>query len=66
MKKQKGVNPGLEKAIAQLLSEVMSDPTASLTDKCRVLDRSINIEKLKQKLSDDEWGAGFINTDDDE
>jgi hypothetical protein len=66
MKKQKGVNPELEKAIAQLLSEVMSDPTASLTDKCRVLDRSINIEKLKQKLSDDEWGAGFINTDDDE
>jgi hypothetical protein len=66
MKKQKGVNPELEKAIAQLLSEVMSDPTASLTDKCRVLDRSINVEKLKQKLSDDEWGAGFINTDDDE
>ena len=66
MKKQKCVNPELEKAIAQLLSEVMSDPTASLTDKCRVLDRSINIEKLKQKLSDDEWGAGFINTDDDE
>jgi hypothetical protein len=66
MKKQKGVNPELEKAIAQLLTEVMSDPTASLTDKCRVLDRSINIEKLKQKLSDDEWGAGFINTDDDE
>ena len=66
MKKQKGVNPELEKAIAQLLSEVMSDSTASLTDKCRVLDRSINVEKLKQKLSDDEWGAGFINTDDDE
>ena len=66
MKKQKGVNPELEKAIAQLLSEVMSDPTASLTDKCRVLDRSINVEKLKQRVSDDSWGEGFLTPDDDE
>jgi hypothetical protein len=65
-KKNKGVNPELENAIAQLLREVMADPTASLTDKCRVLDRSINVEKLKQKVSDDEWGAGFITPDDDE
>ena len=65
-KKNKGVNPELENAIAQLLREVMADPTASLTDQCRVLDRSINVEKLKQKVSDDEWGAGFITPDDDE
>jgi hypothetical protein len=39
---------------------------ASLTDKCKVLDRAINIEKLKQKISDDEWGSGFIATDDEE
>ena len=65
-KKNKGVNPELENAIAQLLREVMADPTASLTDKCRVLDRSINVEKLKQKVSDDELGAGFITPDDDE
>jgi hypothetical protein len=44
----------------------MQDDQASLTDKCKVIDRAINIEKLKQKLSDDEWGSGFINTDDDE
>ena len=24
------------------------------------------IEKLKQKISDDEWGSGFIAVDDDE
>jgi len=65
-KRQKGVNPELESAIAQLLREVMADPLASLTDKCRVLDRSINVEKLKQKISDDEWGSGFIATDDSE
>ena len=65
-KKSKGVNPELELAIAKLLRDVMSDPSASLTDKCRVLDRSINVEKLKQKISDDEWGSGFVVSDEDE
>ena len=65
-KKNKGVNPYLEDAVSKLLLQVMQDDQASLTDKCKVIDRAINIEKLKQKLSDDEWGSGFINTDDDE
>ena len=55
-KKNKGVNPDLEDAVSKLLQEVMQDEQASLTDKCKVIDRAINIEKLKQKLSDDEWG----------
>ena len=65
-KKSKGLNPELESAIETLLMQVMSDDTASLTDKCKVLDRAINVEKLKQKISDDEWGSGFIATDDEE
>ena len=65
-KKNKGLNPELEKAIEQLLTSVMADPEASLTDKCKVLDRAINVEKLKQKISDDEWGSGFIATEDEE
>jgi len=65
-KKNKGVNPDLEDAVSKLLLQVMQDDQASLTDKCKVIDRAINIEKLKQKLSDNEWGSGFINTDDDE
>ena len=65
-KKQKGVNPELESAIEKLLKEVMTDPMASLTDKCKILDRAINIEKLKQKISDDEWGQGFIDTGDED
>jgi len=64
-KKSKGVNPDLEDAVSQLLKEVMADTNASLTDKCKVIDRSINIEKLKQKISDDEWGSGFITGDDE-
>jgi hypothetical protein len=65
-KKSKGVNPDLEDAVSKLLQEVMLDTTASLTDKCKVIDRAINIEKLKQKISDDEWGSGFIANDDEE
>ena len=64
-KKSKGVNPELEEAVSKLLVAVMSDEMASLTDKCKVIDRAINIEKLKQKISDDEWGSGFIATDDE-
>ena len=65
-KKSKGVNPDLEAAVSKLLQAVMADEMASLTDKCKVIDRAINIEKLKQKISDDEWGSGFIALEDDE
>ena len=65
-KKTKGLNPDLEDAVAKLLRGVMADEQASLTDKCKVIDRMVNIEKLKQKISDDEWGSGFIAVDDEE
>ena len=65
-KKSKGVNPDLEEAVSTLLKQVMADETASLTDKCKVIDRAVNIEKLKQKISDDEWGAGFAMVDDND
>ena len=65
-KKSKGVNPDLEEAVSTLLKEVMADESASLTDKCKVIDRAVNIEKLKQKISDDEWGSGFIATDEED
>jgi hypothetical protein len=65
-KKQKGVNPALEKAIGEMLDEVMRDPTASITDKTKVIDRAINLEKIKLKISDEEWGIGFNLDEDDE
>jgi hypothetical protein len=64
-KKSKGLNPELEAAVELLLKQVMADETASLTDKCKIIDRMVNIEKLKQKISDDEWGSGFIAVDDE-
>jgi hypothetical protein len=65
-KKNKGLNPDLEDAVSKLLIQVMADDSYSLTDKCKVIDRMVNIEKLKQKISDDEWGSGFIAVDDEE
>jgi len=64
-KKQKGINPELDKAINDLLKQTMADPTATLTDKAKVIDRALNLEKIKQKISDDEWGSGLM-TDEEE
>jgi hypothetical protein len=66
VKKQKGINPELETAIAQMLITVMNDPMASITDKTKVLDRALKLEAIKLKLSDDEWGSGFGVDDEDD
>lgn len=58
-KKQKGINPDLEDAISTMLKAVMLDPTASITDKTKVIDRALKLEAIKLKMSDDEWGSGF-------
>jgi len=65
-KKEKGINPALERAISEALTAVMLDPTASITDKMKVIDRALKLEALKAKLSDDEWGSGFFGGGDDE
>jgi hypothetical protein len=65
-KKDKGINPDLEKAISDLLKSTMLDETASLTDKTKILDRALKLEQNKLKMSDDEWGSGFGLDDDEE
>ena len=66
MKRQKGLNPELEEAVSKLLREVMADPTASLTDKTKVLDRALKLEQVKMRLTEEEWGKGFYSSDDDD
>ena len=63
-KKSKGINSALEDSLSKLLEQVMSDPMATLTDKCKVIDRVINVEKIKQKISDEEWGSGLLGESD--
>lgn len=65
-KKKIGINPELEKHINQLLSAVMMDETASITEKMKVVDRALKLEQLKAKISDDEWGSGFLAEEDDD
>ena len=62
--KDKGINSDLEDAISSLLKSTMADPTATLTDKTKILDRALKLEQLKLKMSDDEWGSGFMEDDD--
>lgn len=66
MRKKIGVSPELEEAISTLLQQVMSDSTASLTDKSKIIDRALKLEQIKQKIADDEWGKGFYNEDEGE
>ena len=65
-KKSKGVNPALEDAIETMLNQVMNDPEASITDKTKVIDRALNLEKIKLKITDEEWGAGFGTLDEED
>ena len=63
-KKDKGINPDLDKFISDLMRQVMNDPEASVTDKVKVLDRALKLEALKMKDSDDAWGSGFMDVED--
>jgi hypothetical protein len=65
-KKAKGINPELEDAINTLMTQVMNDPIATITDKMKVVDRALKLEALKLKDSDSEWGSGFVLDDDDD
>jgi len=63
MSKKNGINPDLEKAISDLLKASMTAADIDLEQKLKVIDRAINLEKLKQKVSEDEWGSGFASSD---
>ena len=65
-KRDKGINPDLERFVNALMAEVMQDTSASVTDKVKVLDRALKLEAIKQKVQDDEWGSGLMSGEDDE
>lgn len=56
---KKGIDPVLEKAIAKLLKDVMADNGASLTDKCKAIDRSLKLEAIRLKVDNPDFGSGF-------
>ena len=64
-KKDKGINPDLEKTISQLLKDVESGVIDDVETKLKVIDRAINLEKIKQKVNDDGYGSGFMTGDEE-
>lgn len=64
-KKSSGINPDLERAVSDLLKQVMADGSVELEIKLKVIDRAMNLEKIKQKVTDAEYGSGFLTSDDD-
>ena len=60
-KKASGINPDLEKAISELLK---NSSEQEIDIRLKIIDRAINLEKLKHKVSEDEWGSGFVTPDD--
>jgi len=64
---KKGINPKLVKALNDLLDEVTKRPKPgeeakySLTDKVKVLDRVIDLEKLRLGQEDNSEGEFFKN-----
>jgi len=59
--KKNGLNPDLEKAINDLLKTAINDANVDLEVKLKIIDRAINLEKIKQKISDDAYGSGFFD-----
>lgn len=64
-RKKAKVNPDLEDAINKLLEQVMGDPTSTLTDKTKILDRALKWEAIKLKALDEDWGAGLFNSEEE-
>ena len=64
-KKDKGINPDLEKTISQLLRMAESGDIEDIEIKLKIIDRAINLEKIKQKVNDDGYGSGFFTGDDE-
>lgn len=66
-KKKTSINPELEKAVEKLLKEVMAPGSdTDIETKLKVIDRSMKLEALKGKLSDDQWGVGLFGAEDED
>lgn len=69
-KKKNEVNRKLTRAVEKMLDEVMATPArgktgASLTDKCKVIDRFTKLEAMRLLKLQDENEGGFFNRDPD-
>lgn len=62
-KKQPGLNPDLEAAVSKLLKASEGE---DIELRLKIIDRAINLEKIRLKINDDQYGSGFMVEDDAE
>lgn len=62
-KKQPGLNPDLEQAVSELLQASKNE---DIDLRLKIIDRAINLEKIRLKINDDQYGSGFMIDDDAE
>jgi hypothetical protein len=62
-KKNPGLNPDLEAAVSKLLK---ASENEDIELRLKIIDRAINLEKIRLKINDDQYGSGFMIEDDAE
>ena len=62
-KKNPGLNPDLEAAVSKLLKASEGE---DIELRLKIIDRAINLEKIRLKINDDQYGSGFMVEDDAE
>lgn len=62
-KETSGIDPVLQQTIAQMLKDVAQDKGADIDLRLKVIDRALNLEKLKIKMSEEEYGSGFYENE---
>lgn len=61
-----GINPDLENAINSMLLDMKTNEEWSLTDKMKIIDRSLKLEAIKLKMTNDDWGSGLLDEEDEQ
>ena len=55
----------LKDAVEKLVKDAIDAPKASLTDRCKAIDRGLKLAAIEAKLDDAGYGAGFDDTPED-
>lgn len=49
----------LKTAVEAMVKAAIADPTATLTDKCKAIDRGLKLAAIEAKMDDSGYGSGF-------
>lgn len=55
----------LKKAVEDLVKEAIGKEGASLTDKCKAIDRGLKLAAIEAKMESSDFGSGFTQGDEE-